>query len=69
MKSSRKRLEPSCKSKKGNSQKKCIPYNPQTLSTSFKPNVGHCCIERTQPIKQKKQNWIKMFTPAEVQTS
>ena len=56
MKSSRKRLEPSCKSKKGNSQKKCIPYNPQTLSTSFKPNVGHCCIERTQPIKQKKQN-------------
>ena len=29
----------------------------------LKQKFGDCCIERTQPIKQKKQNYIKMQTP------
>ena len=31
--------------------------------------VGNCYIQRTQPIKQKKRNRIKMPTPVEVRTS
>ena len=31
--------------------------------------VGNCCIQRTEPIKQKKQNRIKMLTPVEVHAS
>ena len=28
--------------------------------------VGNCCIQRTEPSKQKKRNRIKMPTPVEV---
>ena len=28
--------------------------------------VGNCCIQRAEPIKQKKRNHIKMLTPVEV---
>ena len=31
--------------------------------------VGNWCIHRTEPIKQKKRNRIKMSTPVEVRTS
>ena len=30
----------------------------------LKRKVGNCCMQRTQPIKQKKRNRIKMSTPA-----
>ena len=29
----------------------------------LKRKVGNCCIQRTEPIKQKKRNRIKMPTP------
>ena len=32
----------------------------------LKRNVGNCCIQRTEPIKQKKRNRIKMSTPVKV---
>ena len=34
-----------------------------------KRKVGNSCIQRTEPIKQKKQNRTKMLTPVEVRTS
>ena len=40
-----------------------------TLSTMLKRKVGICCIQRTEPIKQKKRNRIKMPTPTKVRTS
>ena len=35
----------------------------------LKQNVGDCCMQRREPIKQKKQNRIKMSTPVKVRTS
>ena len=35
----------------------------------LKRKVGHCCIQRTEPIKQKKRNHIKVPTPVEVRPS
>ena len=35
----------------------------------LKRKVGNCCIQRTEPIKQKKRNGIKMSTPVEVRPS
>ena len=35
----------------------------------LKRKVGNCCIQRTEPIKQKQRNRIKMSTPAEVRAS
>ena len=32
----------------------------------LKRKGGNCCIQRTQPIKQKKRNRIEMLTPDEV---
>ena len=32
----------------------------------LKRKVGNCCIQRTEPIEQKKQNRIKMLIPVEV---
>ena len=32
----------------------------------LKQKVGNCCIQITQPIKQKKLNRITMLTPIEV---
>ena len=35
----------------------------------LKGKDGNCCIQRTEPIKQKKQNRIKMSTPVELPAS
>ena len=35
----------------------------------LKRKVGNCCIQRTEPIEQKKLNRIKMSTPVEVHAS
>ena len=49
--------------------KKCFPYSPQTKRCLLKRKVGNCCIQRTEPFKQKKRNRIKMLTPVEVRSS
>ena len=41
----------------------------KTLLTILKRKVGNCCIQRTEPIEQKKGNRIKMSTPVEVRAS
>ena len=54
----------------GNSQKMYSIQPPnKTLSTMLERKVGYRYIQRTQPIKQKKRNRIKMPTPVEVRTS
>ena len=51
----------------GNSQKmRSIYTTNKTLSTMLKRKVGNYCIQRTEPIGQKKRNRIKMLTPVEV---
>ena len=35
----------------------------------LKRKVGNCCIQRTEPIEQKKRNRIKVPTPVEVSAS
>ena len=35
----------------------------------LKPKFGNCCIQRTEPIEQKKRNRIKMSTPVEVRAN
>ena len=35
----------------------------------LKQKVGNCCIQRTQPIEQKKQNRIKIPAPAKIRAS
>ena len=35
----------------------------------LKLKAGNCCIQRTEPIKQKKRNGLKMPTPVEVHTN
>ena len=35
----------------------------------LKGKVGNCCIQRKEPIEQKKRNRIKMTTPVEVRAS
>ena len=32
----------------------------------LKRKVGNCCIQKAEPIKQKKRNRIKVSTPLEV---
>ena len=39
------------------------------LPAMLKRKVENCGIQRTEPIKQKKRNRIKMPTPVEVPTS
>ena len=54
----------------GNSEKMRSKYpTNKTLSTLLKRKVGNCCIQRTEPIEQKKRNRIKMSTPVEVRAS
>ena len=35
----------------------------------LKRKVGNCCIQRTEPIEQKKRNRIKMSTSVEVRAN
>ena len=35
----------------------------------LKQKVANCCIQRTEPIKEKKGNRIKMLPPVEVRAS
>ena len=46
-----------------------ITHKQNAAYTTLKQNVGNCCIQRTEPIKQKKRNHIKMLTPVEAHTS
>ena len=39
------------------------------LSTMFKRKVENCFVQRTEPIKQKKRNRIKMLTPVEMRAT
>ena len=39
------------------------------LSTMLKRKIGHCYTQRTEPIKKKKRNRIKMPTPVVVRTN
>ena len=39
------------------------------LSTVLKRKIGNCYIQRTEPIKEKKWNRIKMPTPVVVRTN
>ena len=46
--------------------KKCVPYSPQTKLCLLCLKVGNCCIQRTEPIEQKKRNHIEISAPVEV---
>ena len=35
----------------------------------LKRKIGNCCIQRTEPFRQKKRDRIKMSTPVEVRAS